>query len=54
MEGFAAEAPAFLRVDDAGQGVGDDVEVGGDFQTVKGYVVAGVDDGGEAAGSATS
>ena len=49
MKGFGAKAPAFFWIDDSGESVGDDVEVGGDFQAVKDDVVAGVDDDGQIA-----
>ena len=44
VKGLAAEAPAFRRIDDAGERVSHDVEVGRNFQAVKSDVVAGVDD----------
>src|SRR5205823_4309010 len=46
VERLAAEAPAFFRVDDACEGVGDDIEVRANFQAVERDVVAGVYDGG--------
>ena len=45
-----AKAPAFRGVDDAGQRIGDDVEVRRNFQTMKRDVVASIDDGCEARG----
>ncbi len=47
VEGFGAQAPAFFLIDDSGESVGDDVEVGGNFQAVEDDVVAGVDDDGQ-------
>ena len=44
---FAAKSPAFLRIDDSGKRVGNDVEVGGDSQAVEDDVIAGVDDDGQ-------
>ena len=46
---FSAKTPAFGGIDDSREGVGDDVEVGRDFQSVKDNVVAGVDDDGQVA-----
>ena len=46
---FSAKTPAFGRVHDSGESVGDDVEVGRDFQSVKNDVVTGVDDDGQVA-----
>ena len=47
IECFSAKAPAFGRIHNSREGVGDDVEVGRDFQTVKNDVVASVDDDGQ-------
>ncbi len=49
MKSFAAHAPAFRGIDDSGERVGDDVQIGGNFQTVHNDVVAGVNDDGEVA-----
>ncbi len=48
MKSFTAHAPAFGGIDDSGERVRNDVEVGRNFQTVHDDVVAGVDDDGEA------
>src|SRR6266851_7583192 len=50
VKGFATESPALRGVDDAGKRIGDDVEVGRDFQAVESNVVAGVDDDRQCAG----
>src|SRR5216684_49757 len=50
VERFATESPALRGVDDASKRIGDDVEVGRDFQTVESNVVAGVDDDRQCAG----
>lgn len=47
MKRFAAHAPAFGGIDDAGQRVRDDVQVGRNFQAVQDDVIAGIDDDGE-------
>src|SRR6185437_14180892 len=47
MKSFAAHAPSCGGIHDAGEGVGNDIEVGGNFQTVKNDVVTGIDDDGE-------
>jgi hypothetical protein len=47
MKSFTAHAPAFGGINHTGQRIGDDIEVGRDFQTVHDDVVAGVDDDGE-------
>ena len=44
MKCFVREIPSLLRIDDSSQRVGDDVEVGRDFQAVQHDVVAGVYD----------
>jgi len=49
MKSLAAHAPAFRGIDDSGERVGDDVQVGRNFQTVHNDVVAGVNDDGEVA-----
>src|SRR5512136_816522 len=50
VEGLAAKAPTFCRINDAGESVGHDIEVGRDFQSMKDDVVTGIDDDGEKAG----
>ncbi len=50
VKGFATESPALRGVDDASKRIGDDVEVGRDFQAVESNVVAGVDDDRQCAG----
>ncbi len=41
---FLAKAPAFGQIHNSREGVRDDVQVGGDFQSVKNDVVASVND----------
>ena len=50
MKGFAAYAPAGRGIHDPGERVGDDIEVGRNFQAVEDDVVAGVDDDSEGVG----
>jgi hypothetical protein len=47
MKSFAAHAPSRGGIHNAGEGVGNDIEVGGNFQSVKNDVVTGIDDDGE-------
>jgi hypothetical protein len=49
-EGLVGEAPAAVEGGEAGEGVHDRVEVGGDVEAPVGEVVAGVDDEGEGVG----
>ncbi len=44
---FSAKTPAFGRIHNPGEGVGDDVQVRRDFQSVKNDVIAGVNDDGQ-------
>jgi len=48
MKRFAAHSPAFGGINHPGKRVGDDIEVGRNFQAVHDDVVAGVDDDREA------
>ena len=50
VEGVALEAPAGLGVDDAGEGVDDDVGIGGDVQAEHLDVVGNVGDNGDGGG----